>query len=119
MTKGIDEIVRSGLRQKLWQPSASVRGVHIGRDEIERLIPHRDPFLFVDTISEIDLDSSRLRGQRFIAPSDPVFAGHFPGRFGLGFSRCGGVGRRHDAADGNNKDERWDRSDFFHKLPLV
>ena len=79
MTKGIDEIVRSGLRQKLWQPSASVRGVHIGRDEIERLIPHRDPFLFVDTISEIDLDSSRIRGQRFIAPSDPVFAGHFPG----------------------------------------
>ena len=67
------------MRRKLWQPSASVRGVHIGRDEIERLIPHRDPFLFVDTITEIDLDSSRLRGQRFIAPSDPVFAGHFPG----------------------------------------
>ena len=79
MTKGIDEIVRSGLRRRLWQPSASVRGVHIGRDEIERLIPHRDPFLFVDTITEIDLDSSRIRGQRFINPSDPVFAGHFPG----------------------------------------
>jgi 3-hydroxymyristoyl/3-hydroxydecanoyl-(acyl carrier protein) dehydratase len=76
--EGLDAIVRSGTRLKLWQPSSSARDVHIGRDAIERLIPHRDPFLFVDRITAIDLDSSRLRGERFIAPADPVFAGHFP-----------------------------------------
>jgi 3-hydroxyacyl-[acyl-carrier-protein] dehydratase len=75
----LEAIVRSGARRKLWQPSASARDVHIGRDEVERLIPHRDPFLFVDRITAIDLDSSRLRGERFIKPADPVFAGHFPG----------------------------------------
>ena len=72
-------IVRSGTHHKLWQPSASVRNVDIGRDDIERLVPHRDPFLFVDRITAIDLDSSRLLGERFIGPADPVFAAHFPG----------------------------------------
>lgn len=72
-------LARSGAHRKLWQPSASAHDVHIGRDGIESLIPHRDPFLFVDRITAIDLDSSRLRGERFIDPADPVFAGHFPG----------------------------------------
>jgi 3-hydroxyacyl-[acyl-carrier-protein] dehydratase len=73
------DIVRSGTHRKLWQPSASVRNVDIGRDDIERLIPHRDPFLFVDRITAIDLDSSQVLGERFIEPGDPVFAAHFPG----------------------------------------
>jgi 3-hydroxymyristoyl/3-hydroxydecanoyl-(acyl carrier protein) dehydratase len=77
--EGIDAIVRSGTRRKLWQPSASARDVRIGRDEIERLIPHREPFLFVDKITAIDLESSLLRGERYIEPADPVFTGHFPG----------------------------------------
>lgn len=77
--EGLDAIVRSGSRRKLWQPSASVQDVHIERDDIERLIPHRDPFLFVDRITAIDLDSSRLRGERFIEAADPVFEGHFSG----------------------------------------
>jgi 3-hydroxymyristoyl/3-hydroxydecanoyl-(acyl carrier protein) dehydratase len=75
----LDSIIRSGTRRPLWDPSTSARDVHIGRDDIERLIPHRDPFLFVDKITAIDLECSRLRGQRFIDPADPVFAGHFPG----------------------------------------
>ena len=79
LSEELAAIVRSGIRQKLWQPSPSVRSVQILRDDIQRFIPHRDPFMFVDTITEIDLASSRLRGNRFIDPSDPVFAGHFPG----------------------------------------
>ncbi|HYR91913.1 MAG TPA: 3-hydroxyacyl-ACP dehydratase FabZ family protein [Terriglobia bacterium] len=76
--EGLEAIVRSGTRRMLWQPSASARNVHIGRDDIEHLIPHRDPFLFVDRITAIDLESSLLRGERFIDPEDPIFAGHFP-----------------------------------------
>jgi 3-hydroxyacyl-[acyl-carrier-protein] dehydratase len=79
LSEELQAIIRSGTRRKLWQPSSSARDVDIGRDNIERLIPHRDPFLFVDRITAIDPDSSRLRGERFIAPADPVFAGHFPG----------------------------------------
>ena len=49
------------------------------RKQIEELIPHRDPFLFVDAITAIDLVNSSIRGERFISPGDPVFTGHFPG----------------------------------------
>jgi 3-hydroxymyristoyl/3-hydroxydecanoyl-(acyl carrier protein) dehydratase len=79
LSEELEALTRSGTRLKLWQPSASVRDVQIGRDDIKRLIPHREPFLFVDRITAIDLDSARLRGERFVEPADPVFAGHFPG----------------------------------------
>jgi 3-hydroxyacyl-[acyl-carrier-protein] dehydratase len=74
----LDAIVRSGTRRPLWTASPSATEVEIGRNDIERLIPHRDPFLFVDKITAIDLECSRLRGERFIDPADPVFVGHFP-----------------------------------------
>jgi 3-hydroxymyristoyl/3-hydroxydecanoyl-(acyl carrier protein) dehydratase len=75
----VQAIVRSGTRRPLWQPSASARDVHIESDDIQRIIPHRSPFLFADRITAIDLECARLRGERFIDPADPVFAGHFPG----------------------------------------
>jgi len=80
MLEGLDALVRSGTRTPLWQRSDAVRRVAIGGAQIERLIPHRHPFLFVDKITEVDLEHSRLRGERFISPTDPVFAGHFPGQ---------------------------------------
>jgi 3-hydroxymyristoyl/3-hydroxydecanoyl-(acyl carrier protein) dehydratase len=46
---------------------------------IERLIPHRPPFLLLDAIDRVDLKGARLRARRFIDPSDVVFRGHFPG----------------------------------------
>jgi 3-hydroxyacyl-[acyl-carrier-protein] dehydratase len=78
LSEQLEAVVRSGTLRKLWQPSASARNVDIGRDDIERLVPHRAPFLFVDRITAIDLDSSQLLGERFIEAADPVFIGHFP-----------------------------------------
>lgn len=76
--EALQAIVRSGTRRPLWGPSISARDVHIGREDIERIIPHRAPFLFVDKITAIDLECARIRGKRFIDPADPVFVGHFP-----------------------------------------
>jgi len=67
-------------RQPLWTPSANAAEVSIARDGIERLLPHRDPFLLLDEITGIDLDARAIRGRRRIAADDPVFSGHFPGR---------------------------------------
>ena len=75
----LHSIVRSGTRRPLWQFSTSARNVDIGPADVERIIPHRPPFLFVDRITAIDLERARLRGERFIDPADPVFVGHFPG----------------------------------------
>lgn len=41
------------------------------------LIPHRDPFLFVDRIEKADKDG--IVGYRRFPAGEPFFAGHFPG----------------------------------------
>jgi 3-hydroxyacyl-[acyl-carrier-protein] dehydratase len=80
LLEGLDAIVRAGTRKPLWQKSESARRVNIQKEQVERLIAHRDPFLFIDRITEIDLEHSRLFGERFINAADPVFKGHFPGQ---------------------------------------
>ncbi len=74
----VDAVVRSARKRPLWEPGPATREVDLGRAEVERLLPHRDPFLFVDAITAVDLDQVAVRGQRWISPDDPIFAGHFP-----------------------------------------
>ena len=45
----------------------------------EDLIPHRPPFLFVDTILEV-VPAKSARGQWHLSGDEAFFAGHFPGR---------------------------------------
>ena len=52
--------------------------VSFGREDIKKLVPHREPFLLVDRIDGIDLEQGGIVGGRRIDPSDPVFRGHFP-----------------------------------------
>ena len=46
-------------------------------NDIEKMLPHRFPFLMVDKIMEITEDSSW--GVKNITMNEPVFTGHFPG----------------------------------------
>lgn len=48
-------------------------------EEIMKILPHRPPMLLVDRILEIEPFKSAT-GLKNITMSDPVFAGHFPGR---------------------------------------
>ncbi len=75
----IHAMMRASRKRAVWQPAASSHTCELGRAEIERILPHRDPFLFVDAITAIDLEQCALRGYRRISAGDPVFAGHFPG----------------------------------------
>jgi 3-hydroxyacyl-[acyl-carrier-protein] dehydratase len=50
-----------------------------GREVIERLIPHRPPFLLVDEILELE-PGKRVVGRREIRADDWWFPGHFPDR---------------------------------------
>jgi 3-hydroxyacyl-[acyl-carrier-protein] dehydratase len=76
----LQTLVRRARKRPVWEPGEQTRSVHFGRPDIERLLRHRDPFLFVDTITAVDLGQAALRGGRTIRPDDPVFAGHFPGQ---------------------------------------
>ncbi len=49
----------------------------LDREAIERIIPHRPPFLFVDRITE--LTDTRIVGEKEVTGEEWFFAGHFPG----------------------------------------
>ena len=48
----------------------------LGREEIEKLIPHRDPFLWIDEVSE--LTETRLVGSKLVRADLDLFRGHYP-----------------------------------------
>ena len=49
----------------------------IGIDEIKELIPHRDPFLFLDKLFNIEKLNSAT-GFKVFRENEPFFSGHFP-----------------------------------------
>ncbi|MEY3176487.1 MAG: 3-hydroxyacyl-[acyl-carrier-protein] dehydratase FabZ [Planctomycetota bacterium] len=48
----------------------------MNRAEIEGCIPHRDPFLWLDEVTEIS--SSRIVARKHLSEQLPVFQGHYP-----------------------------------------
>lgn len=47
--------------------------------EIQEIIPHRYPFLFVDKITELE-PKKTIVGYKNVTFNEPFFQGHFPGR---------------------------------------
>lgn len=45
--------------------------------EIMEIIPHRQPFMLVDTIEELD-SGKKAVGKKCVSYNEPFFAGHFP-----------------------------------------
>ena len=46
-------------------------------NQIMNMLPHRQPFLFIDKIFE--LSDSHVVGMKNVTMNEPFFAGHFPG----------------------------------------
>jgi 3-hydroxyacyl-[acyl-carrier-protein] dehydratase len=51
----------------------------IERNEIETLIPHRPPFLWIDRVEELE-PGVRCVAVKFVDPASPIFSGHFPAK---------------------------------------
>ena len=49
----------------------------INIDQIKKLIPHRAPFLLIDRVEHVILDSEAT-GIKMVSGNEPYFAGHFP-----------------------------------------
>ena len=47
------------------------------REQIKEILPHRDPFLFIDEIR--DLGDDFIVGTKFVKEEEDYFKGHFPG----------------------------------------
>jgi 3-hydroxyacyl-[acyl-carrier-protein] dehydratase len=57
-------------------------GVHLedlDAEAINRMIPHRYPFLMIDRVVEVFADTSAV-GIKNVTINEPFFQGHFPGR---------------------------------------
>jgi 3-hydroxyacyl-[acyl-carrier-protein] dehydratase len=50
----------------------------LGRDVIKELLPHRDPFLMIDEVTECTPHESVVAVKN-VSAEEPHFAGHFPG----------------------------------------
>lgn len=74
-----DKLLRQHRKKPLFDPEGLPEKLSCDKDEIKRIIPHREPVLFVDTLTGIDPAEGAIAGSRRIDPGDPVFTGHFPG----------------------------------------
>lgn len=50
----------------------------MNKEEIEKLIPHRPPFLWLDEV--VELSAEKIHAKKFLAPELEVFKGHYPGQ---------------------------------------
>jgi 3-hydroxyacyl-[acyl-carrier-protein] dehydratase len=51
----------------------------LGRAEIEAILPHRDPFLLLDEVTELE-PGVRVVARKRVREDEWYLAGHFPGR---------------------------------------
>ena len=74
-----DKLLKNYRKKPLVDPDTLKDRLLYGKKEIERIIPHRDPFLMIDTILSVNLDLGIIKGERFLSGEDSTFRGHFPG----------------------------------------
>ncbi|MCL4310411.1 MAG: 3-hydroxyacyl-ACP dehydratase FabZ [Actinomycetota bacterium] len=51
----------------------------LSQEQIKQIIPHRDPFLFLDEITEL-VPGARAVALKHVRAGEPHFQGHFPGQ---------------------------------------
>ena len=51
----------------------------LSRDEIEAILPHRDPFLLLDEVVDLE-PGERVVARKRVRPDEWYLSGHFPGR---------------------------------------
>jgi 3-hydroxyacyl-[acyl-carrier-protein] dehydratase len=47
--------------------------------QVEKILPHRYPFLLVDRVIHIDLEANEITALKNVTVNEPFFQGHFPG----------------------------------------
>ena len=57
----------------------SERPFVFGAKQIEKILPHRYPFLLVDRVLYMNLEENEIIGVKNVTVNEPFFQGHFPG----------------------------------------
>lgn len=79
-------------------------------DAIMKILPHRYPFLLIDRILEIEMDTQRIVGMKNVTYNEQFFTGHFPEKPIMpgvliveAMAQCGGVLLMHTMDDAESK----------------
>jgi len=64
--------------KKKTEKSSTKKKTHLDITEIMKILPHRYPFLLIDSITE--LSENKAIGIKNVTINEPFFEGHFPGR---------------------------------------
>lgn len=51
----------------------------MNKEQIKEILPHREPFLLVDQVEEMEVGKS-IKATKFVTEDEYYFQGHFPGR---------------------------------------
>ena len=51
----------------------------LNKEQIKEIIPHREPFLLVDEVEELNVGES-IVARKYVREDEYYFQGHFPGR---------------------------------------
>ena len=73
-----ESLLKSSRRKAIAIPEEMPLRLDFTKDDIEKIVPHRDPFLLIDRLIGLNLEEGILAGSRHLSPDIPLFKGHFP-----------------------------------------
>ncbi len=73
------EILKQLRKKPIANDNDFTQKLNFNKNDIEKIIPHRDPFLLIDRITGLNIQNEIIRGIRFINPAESILKGHFPG----------------------------------------
>lgn len=75
--KEVNRYLKRASKEYLAPRDGSVKS-SLTRREILKMLPHRDPFLFVDRVTLLDSDGGLVRAEFDLDRARPIFRAHFP-----------------------------------------
>ncbi len=71
------DLMRRAEKELLFPVKSHDQAV-LDRAAVEQVLPHRDPFLFVDEVTRLDLEQGIIKTRYALSRAGRVLAGHFP-----------------------------------------
>ena len=65
-------------RQPLQMQFEDTVKLNYGKEDIDKIIPHRAPFALITSLTAVSLEHQIIEATSYVNPDNPIFKGHFP-----------------------------------------